>query len=197
MTQNKLTIVIDTETTGLNPQWCRIIEVAAVVWSGGDEISSFSSLCNPGKRYLSKSADKALSINNITREEIQKAPSSADVSTAFDDYMSFWLSYDPRVTAYNIPFDRRFLALKPFYMDEGLWSGPDAMHLAKRVIGGSRNPKLDDALMEIGVPYNGESHRALEDARHAADLLWHCEQILFGELSPELESKYRHLRVSR
>ncbi|MCX6984728.1 MAG: exonuclease domain-containing protein [Lentisphaerae bacterium] len=42
--------VIDFETTGLSADYCRVIEVAAVIIRNGEVVESFVRLMNPGRR---------------------------------------------------------------------------------------------------------------------------------------------------
>ncbi|HCE46690.1 MAG TPA: hypothetical protein DET40_24345 [Lentisphaeria bacterium] len=67
--------VIDFETTGLSPDCCRVIEVAAVIVKDGEVADSFVQLVHPGYRLPFFITD----LTGITDEMFKGKPSPEDV----------------------------------------------------------------------------------------------------------------------
>lgn len=67
--------VLDFETTGRNPQTCRVVEVAFVVIDGGAVISEWSQLVNPGVPI----PPDATAVHKLTDADVADAPPFADV----------------------------------------------------------------------------------------------------------------------
>ncbi|MBU2621694.1 MAG: 3'-5' exonuclease, partial [Proteobacteria bacterium] len=94
-------VVFDLETTGFGPQrGARIIEIGAVLISGGNIISEFQSLINCGKA-VSKPAQK---VHGITDRMLFGQPCPEKVFSDFHKYIS-----DSTLVAHNAPFDISFL----------------------------------------------------------------------------------------
>lgn len=159
-------LVIDTETTGLpNAVWARVVEVAAVlIDANGAEVGTFSSLMCPD--ILDDRADRALSYCGITRQEVAEAPPFSRVRTDFFD----WIRevHPQEVWAYNRVFDETMLARSGF---ELAWTGC-VMRLARtRMPHRSKDPSLREAALHFVGQEPLTSHRALADARAAAQVL--------------------------
>lgn len=93
--------ILDTETTGLDPEaGDRIVEIAALKFKEAQRISSFQSLVNPGRAI----SEAAFSVNQISDEMLKKAPKIAEVMPQFLDFIRG--SY---LCSYNAPFDLGFL----------------------------------------------------------------------------------------
>lgn len=75
-------IAFDVETTGLNPNFDKIVEIGAVVFENGVPIKTFDSLVNPNVSIPSS----ATSVNHITNEMIEAAPSEEAV---YSDLVAF------------------------------------------------------------------------------------------------------------
>ena len=74
--------VIDIETTGLDSEYCDIIEVAALKYSNGKKIDEFCSFVKPDDpidEYITK-------LTGITNEMVANAP---DPAAALSDFCSF------------------------------------------------------------------------------------------------------------
>jgi DNA polymerase-3 subunit epsilon len=91
---------IDFETTGLHPG--HIVEIAAVrIRANGTVLGELSTLVNPGRGI----GPGPTHIHQITREQLDDAPSLGDVLGEFVD-----LCRGSVVVAHNLPFEKRFLA---------------------------------------------------------------------------------------
>lgn len=92
--------VLDTETTGLSPATCHVIEIGAIMFNKDGIISSYSQLFNP-QQIIPKEIEK---LTNITNEMIKDAPL---LSQKFPDFLDF--VKDTIIVGHNVQFDLRFL----------------------------------------------------------------------------------------
>ena len=99
--------VLDVETTGLDPQKDRIVEVAAIRVdfrkSGEDQVRcpTFVSRFNPGVPIPKRASD----VNGITNEAVADAGRFADEAQALRDFIG-----SVPVIGHNISFDKKFLS---------------------------------------------------------------------------------------
>lgn len=150
-------VVIDIETTGFDPAFNSIIEIAALKVENYNIIDSFSSLVNPGKPI-----DSFIStLTGITNEQLSTAPSLESVIASFDSFVS-----NSIVVGHNVTFDINFIydsyekfLNKPFSNDYC-----DTLFLSKKYykdISSHKLSMLKDYLnIEVAV-----SHRALADCQ--------------------------------
>lgn len=68
-------IAFDVETTGLNPEYDRIIEIGAVRFINGQPSEEFSTLVNPRIKVPSA----ATNVNHITNQMLSAAPNETEV----------------------------------------------------------------------------------------------------------------------
>lgn len=161
-------IVLDTETTGLEPKdGHRIIEIGAVELidrrlSG----RHFHQYLNPQRDI----EDGALEVHGITREFLQDKPVFADVAQEFLDFIE-----GGELLIHNAPFDVGFLD-----MELGLINHPvrieshaqvlDTLELARDLHPGQRN-SLDALCKRYEVDNSSRNlHGALLDAEILADV---------------------------
>src|SRR5712671_4645823 len=94
-------LVVDVETTGLNPDaGDRVCEVGAVKLRGSGVVQTFESLINP-QRPISAGA---YAVNGISPAMVATAPSFPEVAQKLWEMMEGTV-----LVAYNAPFDRGFL----------------------------------------------------------------------------------------
>ena len=91
----------DFETTGLDPNNDRIIEIAAIRFEHGKIVDRFVSLVNPGVNIPALITE----ITGISNAMVKKAPKEASI---VNDFLKF-LGESPLV-AHNIHFDEQFLS---------------------------------------------------------------------------------------
>jgi DNA polymerase-3 subunit epsilon/CBS domain-containing protein len=152
-------VVIDTETTGLDPKKARIIELAAVRLTAGKiaAADAFRQLVRPGDESIPPATT---AIHGIDDAAVAKAPTFAEVWPRFRDYLG------PHVViGHTVGFD---LAVWKRECDEaGLpWSRPRT--LDTRLLAEIAAPKLAGYTLEklsawLGVE-PADRHRALGDA---------------------------------
>ncbi|MEE8335543.1 MAG: exonuclease domain-containing protein, partial [Candidatus Neomarinimicrobiota bacterium] len=93
-------IAFDFETTGLNPEKDRIIEIAAIKYEQGKAADKFVTLVNPGfeiSSFITK-------ITGISNEMVANQPTEDKIVKPFIDFLG-----DFPIVAHNTEFDRNFL----------------------------------------------------------------------------------------
>ena len=83
-------VVVDVETTGLDPSRDKLIEVAALKVQDSKVVDSFSSLINPGVPV----SDFIAELTGITNEQLENAPLAGDVLNELSAFivMMYWLA---------------------------------------------------------------------------------------------------------
>jgi DNA polymerase-3 subunit epsilon len=158
-------IVLDTETTGLNPRTGdRVIEVGCV------ELKNRMLTGNNFHRYINPERDSeegALAVHGLTTEFLRDKPKFAEIASELRDYIA-----DAEVIIHNAPFDLGFLnhefkllGLPSF--TEHCRGVIDTLVNAKEMHPGKRN-SLDALCDRYGV---SNSHRKLHGALLDAELL--------------------------
>ena len=166
-------VVVDLETTGLNPvSGARVIEIGAVRIHKGVFSEEFHSLINPGFAL----PEIAQQITQISDEELAQAPSCEEVLPKF---LAF-LGRGP-IMAHNAVFEHAFLdsecqciGLLPL-----VYQYHCTLKLSRKRIVGPLNFKLETLVRYLRLPVKEQFHRALPDARATAHLwryLYELEQ---------------------
>lgn len=154
-------IILDTETTGLDPnQGHRIIEVAAV------EMVNRRLTGNHLHRYVNPDRDidaGAMQVHGITPEFLQDKPRFADIAQEFVDFIR-----GAELIIHNAPFDVGFLNMELRLLEMPLlatWCDgvTDTLAMAKALHPGQRN-NLDALCKRYGVDNTARTlHGALLD----------------------------------
>lgn len=146
-------VVVDLETTGLDPTYDEIIEIAAVRVEDGVIISEYQSMVKPSfpiDGFITE-------LTGITNEMLSSAPSIDTVLPIFLDYVGQAI-----IVAHNANFDVNFLydscvSQKPFSNDF-----IDTMRLSRRLFRQERHHRLGDLTERFCIDGDIE-HRALSD----------------------------------
>ncbi len=93
-------IALDFETTGLQPEIDRVIEVASILFQDGEPADRFTTLVNPGIPI----PDIIEEITGITNDMVADSPAESKI---VDDLFKFIGDYP--MVAHNTPFDLSFL----------------------------------------------------------------------------------------
>lgn len=155
-------VVVDLETTGLDPLVEGILEIAAVRLDGDRVVGTWQTLVNPGPGIESSEASRA--IHGITAEMVADAPPVAEALAGFLAFLG-----DAPLVAHNAPFDLAFLnrALaaggRPPLANEAF----DTLEIAREVFPDQRSHKLEALCRLLGHEAAG-FHRAAADAGHLA-----------------------------
>lgn len=158
-------VVLDTETTGLNPRsGDRIVEIGCV------ELMHRRLTGNNFHRYLDPERDSeegALAVHGLTREFLADKPKFAEIAAELRDYL-----VGAEVIIHNAPFDTGFLDVElqrlglPAF-DQHVNGVVDTLAQAKQMHPGKRN-SLDSLCDRYGV---SNAHRTLHGALLDAELL--------------------------
>jgi DNA polymerase-3 subunit epsilon len=158
-------IVLDTETTGLNPRsGDRIIEIGCVELVNRRLTgNNFHSYVNPER----ESEEGALAVHGLTTEFLSDKPKFAEIVNELRDYIS-----GAEVIIHNAPFDVGFLDAEFSRLNiprfaEHVGKITDTLVQAKEMHPGKRN-SLDALCDRYGI---SNAHRALHGALLDAELL--------------------------
>jgi DNA polymerase III subunit epsilon len=161
-------VILDTETTGLEPaQGHRVLELAAV------EVCNRRLSGNRFHRYLDPERDSdagALQVHQLTREFLADKPKFAQVAGEFLDFIQ-----GAELVIHNAPFDVAFLDAELARLERGpieqhCLGVIDTLHLAKDLHPGKRN-NLDALCERYGIDNSRRTlHAALLDAELLAEV---------------------------
>lgn len=171
-------LLLDLETTGSDPNRHEIVEIGAILLDCGtlDEKAAFESRVRP--THFERADPTALRIHGLTEQDLEYAPSSDEVLSAF--VKTFGLNY--ALCGWNIGFDTAFLRQ---YFDQAgrieefnqldyhrldLWSALQLSWVSGKFPVEPRS--LTDVCSWLGINRR-QKHNALEDARIAAQVLRH------------------------
>lgn len=150
-------VVIDIETTGLNPERDAIIEIGAVRFCGSEVLETWSTLVNPRRDLPAKIRH----LTGITQEELNQAPSLFSVAKTL---MAF-VGMHP-IIGHNIGFDMRFLNRHGLFVNHPTL---DTFELASIIMPEASRYSLG-LLAEMLDIEQERHHRALADAMATKDL---------------------------
>lgn len=181
--------VVDFETTGLNPQEDRIIEVGVVCFENGELTQLKNFLVNPGREV----SQEILDLTKIRAEELESAPPLTQVMPEFEAILR-----DHIPVAYNALFDRGFLhgelarlawhtqspkeEWPPAFMDDVTWIDP--LVWVRELQKEHRSKKLGEVCARMGIALDN-AHRAASDAEATGKVLFALADQLpgtYGEL---------------
>lgn len=157
--------VLDLETTGGSAAACEITEVGAARYRMGEELGSFQTLVNPG----SPIPPFITVLTGITQAMVVEAPPIETVLPSFLEFIG-----DAVVVGHNLRFDMSFLDAAACRLGYPSLSNRtvDTARLARRLVRPEvRNLKLSTLAAHFRSPV-APVHRALEDARATAYVLW-------------------------
>ena len=157
-------VVLDTETTGLNKDSDRVIEIGAIKLRGGRPIAKFHTYLNA---QGVSSSEAAVAVHGITDQFLQDKPIFQNVYNTFLDFIN-----DTQLVIHNAPFDVGFLeaelARVGYHSRLGeITEVVDTLVLAKQRFPGEKN-NLDALCKRFGI---ANDHRTLHGALLDADLL--------------------------
>lgn len=169
--------VIDTETTGLEPQFDEIIEIAAMRVRDGKVVATFETLVKP-----SKPIDAFIeNLTGITNEMLSLAPSAVDVIPAALSFLG-----DDVLVGHNVNFDINFL-----YDCAERYCGKtvrndfvDTMRISRKVLPELKHHRLKD----IAKYYNTEqpiAHRAIAECETTLRCVEHLRKDVIDQYGSE------------
>lgn len=180
-TGKRRVVVIDTETTGLDADTCRIVEIAAVeirldagrpLGAAGGIVRSYTTLVNPGEPV------QATEIHGITDDDVAAAPDFATVWRTLANFLAGSV-----VVGHHVEFDWRFLVAEAERVGAELppVTLADTKGLAARHLPLPKH-RLIHCCAHLGIDLRG-AHSALDDTLACAELFAH----LADYANPDLE----------
>lgn len=168
-------IAVDVETTGLDPVKDRVLEIGAAKVRDGKVQETYSTIINTGTPI-------PLRIQQLTgiTEEMQRMGRKAEL--VFPEFLEF--CKDLPILGHNVQFDFGFL--KQTAVDQGLGfekEALDTLKIARKLLPDIPSRTLSAMCAHYRVD-PGNSHRALDDALAAHQILWKLWKE-FGEAFPE------------
>ncbi|MCR5670721.1 MAG: 3'-5' exoribonuclease [Butyrivibrio sp.] len=164
---NERFIVVDTETTGLNPNYDRILSIAAILYENGEPTKTFYTLINQPVTIPAE----ATAINGITNSMIKDAPSEKSAMEAFREFAGDAIQGKTLFVAYNAPFDFKFIknAMERCGF-EGNVRYFDALSYARRNISELKNYKQVTVAKHLRISTEN-AHNALADCKMCGAIL--------------------------
>lgn len=155
-------VVLDFETTGLSPTEDRIVEVAALKYSGDELVEELSTLINPGIKIPSRVTE----IHGISNHMVKKAPKIEHTLPYLVDFIS---SYP--VVGHNVSFDIGFLnaSLNRSGLPPISNQVVDTLQLSRRMYPNLPNHKLGTVASHIGANTDN-LHRSTSDCMATAQI---------------------------
>ena len=150
-------VVLDTETTGLNPEIDKVVDIALLKISGGKIVDEYCTLVNPQQHINIKSSK----IHGIFDKDVMEAPIYDDVGEEVVKFLG-----NCTIVGHNVKFDLGFMGglLKNVVLQDDLtWNFIDTIPLAKAAYPGMENYKLQTLVEQLGIESEG-AHRARADA---------------------------------
>ena len=157
--------VVDLETTGGLAADCGITEIGAVKYQGGELLGTFQTMVNPGISI----PPFITVLTGITQAMVTEAPHLEEAYPAFLEFLG-----DAVVVGHNVRYDLSFLNAAGRQLGYGRLPhrSVDTAALARRLIPSEvRNLKLGTLAAYFRSPTT-PNHRALEDAKATAHVLW-------------------------
>jgi len=154
--------VVDIETTGATPGFCKITEIGAVRIEGGREVSEFSALVNPGMPIPTF----ITVLTGIDDDTVSGAPPIEVVLPKFVDFAAHSV-----LVAHNAPFDLGFLDYELGKQRGQTFPRPalDTLRMARKLC-----PQQKCSLSALAYRFDTRVkhvHRALHDAQATGELL--------------------------
>ena len=158
-------LVLDTETSGLDPTTNYVIELGAILYdSSGSEKRRLSTVIRlPDGVTL---PPKITEITGITPDQVAAGIDRGVAMARLEEMMSFPLDTEPPVlVAHNAPFDLAFVKAEMqrvyahVHMDHDFI---DTLSLA-RLVDLPYPHKLANVAENLGIKFEGEAHRAMND----------------------------------
>ena len=165
-------LALDFETTGLDSDIGRVVEIGAIRFclgkEGCDEEASLACLVDPGMPI----PRQARAIHGISNEDVAGAPSFGEVAHSL-----LALAQGAVIVAHNVRFDLSFLdaELSRLGLTRPESAVLDTVALSRRAFPGRASYRLGAIASALGID-SGSAHRALDDARTCMRLYAACQR---------------------
>ena len=168
-------VVLDVETTGLDPAAERIIEIAALKVEGGIPTGRYETLVDPGKKLPPNITE----LTGLTTEQVR---AGKQYQTMVEETESFVGSLP--IIAHNSSFDAKFLSAAFVYFGRyGDFTHIDTVALAKKAFPEMPNYKLATLIQQLQLSDHPQTHRAMDDVECTQKLFDRCRGVLRAKAS--------------
>jgi DNA polymerase-3 subunit epsilon len=187
-------IVLDFETTGLDPRRARLTEVAALRVEHGRITERFETLIHCGVPVPAPIAQ----LTGISTDMVRAAPEVAEILPALRRFIG-----GSSVVAHHGSFDQKFYehALRRCRMRSYSNDFVCTVRVARRVIPGLESYGLQVLAKHCGAHYRSAAHRASADAEVTAAVLLELVKRLqghgIGAISPDLLRQVMRCSIQR
>lgn len=165
-------VVLDTETTGLNPNQDKIIEIAAQKYHGGQLVDTFASFVNPEREIPAR----ITKLTGIRQKDVSGAPTFREIAPRLRDFIG-----ELPVVAHNAKFDADFVAKACAMAGVGIQLNYiDTVRLAKWCLPPQQDYKLETLIAQFGLLDHSQDHRALSDVIATENLYMLCREKKSG-----------------
>ncbi len=166
-------IILDTETTGLSPRDCELIEISAARLSGGEVTERFDTFVHP----TGPIPPEIVELTHIINADVADAPRAPEAVAALADFVG-----GAPVIAHNARFDRAFIEGVPGGGEvSDIWI--DSLALSRIALPRLRSHKLADMAELFGCA--AVSHRASDDVDALAGV-WRILLTALSDMPPGL-----------
>lgn len=154
-------VVFDTETTGLEPEINKIIEISAIKFKNNKKVDTFTTLVNPNMvidKYIT-------TLTGIKQSDLDYKPT---IDVVLPEFFKFIEGYT--LVAHNAQYDIKMLACECYRNRIRLCNNKivDTLYLAKRMIPRERIENYKLSTLKDYFNLNYVSHRALADCEVCA-----------------------------
>lgn len=164
--------LLDLETTGLDPNYDNIIEVAILKVKNNEITNKYQSLIQPNSHYIDDDTKKPIYVDSyiedltgITSEMLEDAPKIKDVLPEIIEFIG-----DDIIFGHNVNFDINFL-----YDEIESYSGQelnndffDLLKISRRALKELKHHRLKDLSTYFNYEY--KPHRAMSDCQATYDI---------------------------
>ncbi|MCX5998364.1 MAG: 3'-5' exonuclease, partial [Chloroflexi bacterium] len=150
-------VSLDLETTGLDPENDRILEIGAVKFRGRDVLDIYHTLVNPDRPL----PNRVRLLTGISGEELRSAPSLSQVAVSLLSFVA-----DLSIVGQSVKFDISFLSAEGFSLGNKTL---DVFELASILLPQLLDYSLPALADQMGIPCPVH-HRALDDAMTAREV---------------------------
>jgi DNA polymerase III epsilon subunit family exonuclease len=162
-------VVVDCETTGLDPSSQRVIEIAAIRCRGATVLDSFGTLVDPQRNIPLMIRQ----LTGITPEMVKGSPFAREAMQEFHEFAGGMM-----LVGHNVRFDLSFLGAAALrHLDLRLLNpSMCTIRLATRLMPGLKRPNLANLANALGISVR-DRHRAMGDALVTQRVFWELVTI--------------------
>ena len=164
-------VVIDVETTGVNPHKDAIVQLSAIRFEGEDPVDEFNTYINP----LRPIPAEATQIHGITDDMVRDAPTISDVRQQFLHFID-----DAILLGYNVFFDLHFLDVA-FHGELDETNYIDVLSLAQKFLD-LPDYRLETVASHLGISPAFRHHDSFADCQVTAAAFFTLIHLLIQSL---------------